>query len=143
MEYEDDDRYATQRGRYLSRTTELRKPEAKAVAYSELGYSSNGIAKKLDTGESTVEGYLEKAIARYGFEICEFVFTGEEELPDYDPVDPDYFQDRPAKTDRKKWVDMVERYGDKLPADWVNDVLDTAEDARVRPRLKDEERLVK
>ena len=61
-----DERIAHERARYLEATTELRPKEADAVAWSELGYSSSGIAKQIDSGASTVVTYLERAVATYG-----------------------------------------------------------------------------
>lgn len=64
----DDDRWATERARYLERTTDLRKKEALALAYSELGYSRSAIAdeERLDSTKSTVKGWHERIGAQYG-----------------------------------------------------------------------------
>jgi hypothetical protein len=48
------ERRASERARYLAATTDLADREAEAVAYSELGYSHAGIAKHVDSTESTV-----------------------------------------------------------------------------------------
>lgn len=60
------DRAATERGRYLARTTALDDRPAKAVALSEMGFSDAGIARRIDATEATVTGYLDAVIERYG-----------------------------------------------------------------------------
>lgn len=126
MDY-DDDRYATQRGRYLAKTTELRKPEAKAVAYTERGYSFDGVAKQMDTSESTVKDYMERAMALYGLEITETLLP-DEEPPDYDDeVDPGYHETL-DESDQEKWVKFVTRHQDKLPQEWAHEVVEAARD---------------
>jgi len=62
----DEERQATKRARYLERTTDLRRRVCKALAYSELGYSTGGIAKKIDANEGTVANYLERVVAHLG-----------------------------------------------------------------------------
>lgn len=121
----DDDRYATQRSRYLARTTELRRPEAKAVAYMELGYSHRGAAERLDTTESTVQSYLERAMARYGLEVTETLLP-DEEPPDFTEVEPGYHQKLVNEDECRIWLTYVERYREKLPQEWVAKVLDAA-----------------
>ena len=88
MEYEDDERYATQRARYLARSTNLRKVEARAVAYAERGYSTNGIASQMDTSQSTAQGYLKRAWAEYGMGVGLTKVLPGEQPPDYERVDP-------------------------------------------------------
>jgi DNA-binding CsgD family transcriptional regulator len=125
MDY-DDDRYATQRSRYLAKTTELRKPEAKAVAYTERGYSFDGVAKQMDTSESTVKDYMQRAMALYGLEITETLLP-DEEPPDYDDeeVEPGYHESL-SEYEREKWVKFVTRHQDKLPQEWAHDVVEAA-----------------
>lgn len=133
MEYEGDERYATQRARYLARSTNLRKIEGEAVAFAERGYSANGIAKKMDTSASTAQGYLKRAWAEYGMEVgLEKVLPGEQP-PDYERVDPGYHRDLPPE-ERERWVGLVVDHADKLPADWVADVLDEAKADGLRAR---------
>lgn len=63
----DHDDYATARGRYLERAApDLSKRQAKALAYREIGYSTGGIARKMETGEPTVKAYLETVAERFG-----------------------------------------------------------------------------
>jgi DNA-binding CsgD family transcriptional regulator len=126
----DEDRYTTQRGRYIAKTTDLREPEAKAVAYSERGYSFDGIAKELDTGESTVQGYIERAMALYGLEAAETILPSEEP-EDLERVDPEYFQTLQNRSERNDWLKFVKRHQEKLPADWSQDVLDAARETGV------------
>lgn len=127
----DADRYATQRGRYLARTTDLRQPEAEAVAYSERGYSFDGIAKKLDVSESTAQEYMERAMALYGLEIAETMLPTENP-PDYEMVDVDYLDKLSDRTELETWVKYVDRHADKLPADWTNKIIEQAESEKLR-----------
>jgi len=62
----DEDRQAVERARYLSRTTDLRRRVCETIAYAERGYSSAGIAKKIDATEGTVSNYLDRAVAHLG-----------------------------------------------------------------------------
>ena len=121
----DDDRYATQRARYISRTTDLRKPEARAVAYSERGYSIRGAAKRLDTTESTVQAYLQRAMARYGLGVSETLLPGEEP-PELEEVSPEYHREL-AGPEKRTWLTYVDRHREKLPQEWVAGVEDSAE----------------
>ena len=118
---QDPERYAVQRGRYLARTTELREPEAKAIAYAEQGYSSNGISKKIGVSESTIKDYLGRAMALYGLEIAETVLPSEE-LPDYHRVNSDY-ANQLSEEEEKKWREYVRRYSDRLPQEWVHEIM--------------------
>jgi DNA-binding CsgD family transcriptional regulator len=123
----DEDRYTTQRGRYIAKTTDLRDPEAKAVAYSERGYSFDGIAKELDTGESTVQGYMERAMALYGLEVAETLLPSEEPA-DLEQVGSDYHKSLDSHSEKKKWLKFVKRHEEKLPTEWVHDVFQAARD---------------
>jgi len=60
----DEDRQAVERARYLNRTTDLRRRVCETIAYAERGYSSAGIAKKIDATEGTVSNYLDRASSR-------------------------------------------------------------------------------
>lgn len=123
----DNHRLATERGRYLARTTDLRRPEARAIAYAEFGFSHNGIAKQIETSESTVKDYLERAMALYGLEITKTLLP-DKEPPDYDRVEPTYHRTLEFKTERQKWIKYVDRHQNRLPQEWVNSVLKTAEE---------------
>lgn len=126
MEFRNDERYGTQRGRMLSRELDLRRPEGEAIAYCERGYSFGGAAKKMETSKSTVKSYVERAICLYGFEIAENMVTEDTvDLPEYERVDPDYFNTR-TEEDGVKWVKLVLDYEGKLPAGFVEDVREAA-----------------
>lgn len=63
---ENPERWVERRAEYLSSTdVALRETVAEAVAWSELGYSSTGIAKKMDVGDSTAKKYLDRASQKY------------------------------------------------------------------------------
>lgn len=134
----DDDRYATQRGRYISRATELREPEAKAVAYSERGYSRHGIAKSIDRNENTVQDYLERAQARYGLNSILTLFPNQfDDPPELEPAEPGYHRNLSPKEEKIKWLKLVDKHSDKLPQEWVLAVFDAAEqDGLARSKLR-------
>ena len=108
-----DERIAHERARYLETTTELRAKEADAVAWSELGYSSSGIAKQIDSGASTVSAYLERAIAAYGPEAAHARATSDLATDDdLTPVTEGDVLEWPAHY-REVWRDAVERHPDR------------------------------
>jgi len=59
-------RWADRRQQYLKRATPLDETDAEIVAWSELGYSSAGIAYKVDLGESTVRSHLKEIADKHG-----------------------------------------------------------------------------
>lgn len=66
MSDDDVDREAWLRASYLEAEYDLRWNIALAQAYSERGFSSSGIAKKLDVTEATVKGYRDSLSSRFG-----------------------------------------------------------------------------
>lgn len=64
----DDEKYANARARYLERVENLPRKYGKTLAYSELGYSTSGIAKRLDKTEGTVKKYFDRLENQYGTE---------------------------------------------------------------------------
>ena len=119
---------AKERGRYLEATTDLRGPEAEAVAYSELGYSNAGIAEKIDSTTSTVGEYLDRAIAQYGPEAAH---ARAEFVPERDLVEvtADQIAEWPSHY-REVWRDAVESHPDRAPEAATPDVIgdDTTDD---------------
>lgn len=112
-----DERLAHERARYLEATTELRPVEADAVAFSELGYSTSGIAKQIDSGESTAATYLERAIARFGPEAAHARATSELATDaDLEPVTRDQVLAWPEHY-RGVWRDAAERHPEHVPDD--------------------------
>ncbi len=65
---DDAERWVDRRMQYLERATKLDDTDAEIIAWSELGYSSSGIAKKVDLGESTVKTHLEEIAEQFGVE---------------------------------------------------------------------------
>jgi len=65
---EDDEKYAEARARYLERVADLPRKYGRTLAYSELGYSSSGIAKRLGKTAGTVKKYLDRLEDQYGRE---------------------------------------------------------------------------
>ena len=125
---DSDERKATQRGRYLSQTTDLRLNEAKAIAWSEIGYSNGAIARQMDTSKSTVSGWKRRAMALYGLEIAHALLPGElESPPDFDRVDPsEYLSDLEPQERRVVWLEAVDKNRNKLPKEFVADVEESA-----------------
>lgn len=120
---------AKERGRYLEATTDLRGPEADAVAYSELGYSNAGIAEKIDTTESTVGEYLDRAIAQYGPEAAHARAEFDPKR-DLDDVTAEQIADWPDHY-RDVWRDAVESHPDRAPDAATPDVIGDENDGNV------------
>ena len=114
MTRSEHERLAHERAQFLQRQTNLRAPEAEAVAWSELCYSESGIAKKLDTSPSTVGAYLERAVAQYGPEAAHAraSFDVQRSLSE---VADDEIVSWPAHY-RETWRQAVERHPDRAPA---------------------------
>lgn len=130
----DEERYVQQRARFIARTTDLREPEAKAVAYMEKGYSQRGAAKQLDSTESTVQAHLERAMARYGLSITETLLPNEEP-PEISEVQPGYHRELPHEDEQLIWLTYVDRHQKKLPPDWVAEVLNAAKKDGIKPNI--------
>jgi len=131
MAAESEDRLITQRANYLSRSTDLRENIAEAIAWSERGYARSSIARELETSKSTVKGWHERAMAQYGLEIVE-TLTGDQlepplSEPSYEGVGAEYLDELQTRADKERWLECVQRNADKLPASWVNDVLERAQ----------------
>jgi len=62
----DVERKVSRRAAYIKASTELSATEAEALAYSELGFSTSGIAKRMDSTQGTAKTYLGRVIARFG-----------------------------------------------------------------------------
>jgi DNA-binding CsgD family transcriptional regulator len=127
MDYESDERYATQRSSYLVRITNLRETEAEAIAYSELGYSDSAIASKMDTSQSTVSGWKERAMALYGLEIAHPLLP-DEERRDITQVGPEYLDELEPEERRVVWLEAVIKNENKIPMEWHNSVLEYAKE---------------
>ncbi|AFK18314.1 hypothetical protein E6P09_05985 [Haloferax mediterranei ATCC 33500] len=123
MIYEDDNRYAVQRARYLARKTDLRQVEGETVAYCERGYSTLGIAKRTDTTQSTVQDYLELAEALYGWEATTTKVLPGEQPPDLEQVSPGYHRTLKTRQSKLDWLETVRKHESRLPQEWVAKVL--------------------
>jgi DNA-binding CsgD family transcriptional regulator len=128
----EDERYARQRSSFLVRTTDLREPEAEAIAYSELGYSISGIGKMIDTSGSTVQNYLERAMALYGLDIAEPA-PKEDLQQSCELIEPGYHRTLESDKEKEEWVKFVDRHRDKIPQEWVHEVLEAAESDGITP----------
>jgi hypothetical protein len=62
----EEDRWVDRRSQYLKRAAGLDDTNAELIAYSELGYSTAGIAKQVDIGESTVKARFDEIEETYG-----------------------------------------------------------------------------
>lgn len=121
----EHDRYAAERARVLERTTPLREPEARALAYSELGYSTSGIARRVDVSRGTVREYLERATALFGPRAVEPLGPGEDP-PDLERVEPGFQAQLGADHLVVAWLEAVAGQADALPEEWVLSVADGA-----------------
>jgi len=124
-----DARYVDQRKSFLARDTRLRRIEARSIAWAELGYTRAGMAsdEKLNTSESTVQTYHEKALALYGFEILEWRAAEDIAPPSYSRVDPAYL-DKLKRPDQRRWLEAIERHENALPSSWVDSVFTEVEE---------------
>lgn len=66
----DEERFVKLRSSYLEQTAGLREAVARTVAWSELGYSENGVAKRIGRNEATVGAYLDDVAERFGPEAA-------------------------------------------------------------------------
>ena len=118
--YTDIDHTATARAARLRNGTSLSDHEALAVAYSNLGFSTSGIAKRTGRSEGTIQQYLDRAAAGYGLSVIETPAPHSWELEDMPaPITP--YQIR-TMSDSRRWVytEIARSYPDRVP----NDVLD-------------------
>lgn len=113
MARSDLEHRAEQRGRYIAATTDLRAVEAEAVAYSELGFSTAGIATQMDSTATTVSGYLTRAVAQYGPEIA-YARRDFEPQRDFEEVGAEDITSWPPHY-RETWREAVERHPDHAP----------------------------
>jgi DNA-binding NarL/FixJ family response regulator len=63
---ERPERWADRRAQHLKRVTPLDETDAEIVAFGELGYSSAGIAKRVELGEGTVRSHLREIACEHG-----------------------------------------------------------------------------
>ena len=112
------DHEARERGRYLARTTTLTEREARAIAYSELGYSDSGIAKRIECEGATVKRYRERAAARYGHRAIEPKPSQERGHTDLATVTKDEITAYPPGT-REWWVEAARGHPDMAP-EWAD-----------------------
>ena len=73
----DEARFAELRSQYIKQTTDFGEKVAEAIAWSELGYSEGGIAKRIDRAEATVGAYLDKVAEEYAPEAAHARLPGE------------------------------------------------------------------
>jgi hypothetical protein len=116
-----DERKATERARWLARKTKMDRKVAEAVAWSELGFSTGGIAKKVERAESTVTNYLERAGARYGLAAM-WARAEYDKHRELTPVEPGHHKTFDTEQRRDVWIELFITHADRLPQEWVNDV---------------------
>jgi hypothetical protein len=63
---DDPDRWAERRAQFIRREFELDYRHAITLAYSELGFSSSGIAARTQFTENTIRGYLDQLANDFG-----------------------------------------------------------------------------
>lgn len=107
------DRRAEMRARYLDRTTVLEEREALALAYTEQGYSSYGVAGEIDATRGTVSRYLDRALARFGPEAI--LRRGDVDA-DLEPVQPEEIARWPDHY-QEWWTDAAREHPDLVPSD--------------------------
>jgi|APHM01.1.fsa_nt_gi hypothetical protein len=108
-----EQRRAEQRARYLDRTTSLKRREALAVAHSEQGFSTYGIADELDATRGTASTYLDRATARFGPQA---VLQHVPDVDDLEPVDAETVLGWNEEL-RQWWLDTAREHRDVVPSD--------------------------
>jgi hypothetical protein len=63
---EDFQRWAVRRAKYVQSARDIEYKYAITLAYSELGFSSSGIAKRSQLTEPTVRAYLDELAEQFG-----------------------------------------------------------------------------
>jgi hypothetical protein len=118
--YTDIDHTATARAARLRNGTALSDREALAVAYSNLGFSTSGIAKRTGRSEGTIQQYLDRAAAGYGLSVIETPGPSEWSLGGMPaPITP--YQIRTMSHSRRwAYTEVARSHPDRVP----NDVLD-------------------
>jgi len=71
------DRQAADRAEFLARTSDISEREAEAVAYSEMGFASSGIATQMESTRGTVRNYLDSVADQYGVTAVQATPEGE------------------------------------------------------------------
>lgn len=66
--HSSESRWTDKRVSWLQRQYDLRANLAEVIAWSELGYSSSGIAKRAGLSETTVKSMLEEVTERFCIE---------------------------------------------------------------------------
>lgn len=118
------EREARERGRYLKRTSDLTEREAHTVAYSELGFSTSGTAKRTGYGKGSIERDLERAAVKYGHEAIE-PKPDDERDGRLDEVTREDVFEYPEGT-REWWVDAAREHRERAP-DWAHDLIEGGE----------------
>jgi hypothetical protein len=120
--YADVDHTATARAARLRNGTALSDLEALAVAYSNLGFSASGIAKRTGRTEGTIRQYLERAAAGYGLSVIETPGPSEWSLEGMPaPITP--YQVRTMSHSRRwNYTEVARSYPDRVP-DAVLDIV--------------------
>lgn len=122
----DEGRYAERRAEYLERTADLTEKKGRVLAYSELGYSSSGIAKRVDLAEATVKKHLEQLEVRFGPRtVCGRRPTEIDIVAEIGPVQLDDLLTLPDET-VLDWKRLAKKYPAETPpwfgeevAEWV------------------------
>lgn len=65
----DETRYVDKRSEYLKRVLDIAERKARAVGYSELGYSDAGIAQEMNVTAGTVTNWLDDVGHKHGREV--------------------------------------------------------------------------
>lgn len=107
----DTDHEIRQLMRYLERTSMLRQKVAHALAYSMHGFSTSGIAGRLDTSQPTAERWLQEVEAIYGPDPLLIHDPGKPELELLTPGD---VIDESGEL-KEWWVERAERCENQLP----------------------------
>lgn len=115
MNGNEDGREAVKRGRYLARIhPELRPNVALAVAFRERGYSTSGIARKIDVSEGTVRKWMEQVAARFGPSAIETKWEEQRQGPLTEPT-TDELRDELSPGVLADYLEYAQDYPDHVP----------------------------
>lgn len=65
----DETRFVDKRAEYLKRVLDIDERKARAVGYSDLGYSDAGIAQEMAVTEGTASSWLDDVARKHGSEL--------------------------------------------------------------------------
>lgn len=111
----DEDRFAEYRANYLHRQADIEEKKARALAYSELGYSDGGVASMVDVTVGTVTGWLDVLAVRFGPDAVRAKLPEEIAVDaELSPVTREELLDEPSEI-ADQWRELAETHAMDAP----------------------------